>query len=101
MSDEKIIMKITLEDFEHVRILGSLGDYFFYKHETGEVCLESCLNGYCVAFYDAQHNLKRPKICTDIKPPENVTTDTGFVRQIRFMEAATQLALQIVNASEL
>lgn len=44
---------------------------FTHKMEDGgEICLESCLNGYCVGRYDKDLNLIGEKTCTNTEGME-------------------------------
>ena len=40
--------------------------YISYKFGKFEICLEPCLNGFCVAIYDNKQNLLEPKKCTKL-----------------------------------
>ena len=61
-------MRLTLGSFTRSGGMGSFGHTFTHKLKNGgEICLESCLNGYCVGKYDKDLNLIDKKICTDIE----------------------------------
>lgn len=62
-------MKLTLGSFKRQGVQGSFGHYLSHELEDGkEVCLESCLNGYCVGIYDRKGgNLIGDKTCTKIE----------------------------------
>lgn len=48
--------------------MGSFNHVFTHYTEDGrEVCLESCLSGYCVAIYDKDRGLIGEKTCTNIE----------------------------------
>lgn len=39
----------------------------YFEHllpDGGTICLESCMNGYCVGRYDADKELVKEKVCT-------------------------------------
>ena len=60
--------KLTLGSFKREGAQGSFAHYF--KHvlpDGGEICLESCLEGYCVARYDKDLNIVGEKKCTKIE----------------------------------
>lgn len=58
--------KLTIGSFKREGEQGSFGHYFSHILEDGrEVCLESCLSGYCVGIYDKKGgNLMGEKTCT-------------------------------------
>lgn len=72
-------------------IEGSCGHYFTFKGEEIEVCLESCLNGYCgVTIYDLEEDLLMPKVCTnldmsigEIMPGFSMTTSQALPKALR------------------
>ena len=71
--------KLTLGSFTRSGSLGSFGHTFTHKLEDGgEICLESCLNGYCVGRYDKELNLVGKKICTNIEGMMEMQIDPGF-----------------------
>ena len=58
---------LTLGSFKREGAQGSFGHTFTHKlEEGGEICLESCLEGYCVGKYDKDLNLIGEKICTKL-----------------------------------
>jgi hypothetical protein len=63
--------KLTIGSFKREGEVGSFGHYFTHTLEDGrEVCLESCLEGYCVAIYEVDgehHNIVGEKTCTRIE----------------------------------
>lgn len=61
-------MKLRIGDFERHGEKGSFAHYFSHILPDGrEVCLESCLAGYCVGIYDkAGGELVKGKTCTNI-----------------------------------
>lgn len=57
--------KLTLGSFDRSGPPGSFGHMFTHKlPDGGEICLESCLEGYCVGRYDKNLNLLGKKKCT-------------------------------------
>ena len=58
--------KLTLGSFKREGAQGSFGHTFTHKLDDGEICLESCLEGYCVGRYDKNQNLIGEKICTKV-----------------------------------
>ena len=59
--------QLGLGNFKRFGPPGSFGHYFSATLKDGrEVCLESCLNGYCVGIYDKDRDLLGKKTCTNI-----------------------------------
>ena len=59
--------------------MGSFGHTFTHFTEDGrEVCLESCLGGYCVGIYDKHKNLIGEKACTEIEGMLEAQIMPGF-----------------------
>jgi len=59
--------ELTLGSFKRSGGMGSFGHVFTHKLDGGgEICLESCLNGYDVAIYDKNLDLIGEKTCTNI-----------------------------------
>lgn len=57
--------KLVLGSFVRSGPPGSFGHVFTHKlEEGGEICLESCMEGYCVGKYDKDLNLIGEKECT-------------------------------------
>jgi hypothetical protein len=74
--------KLTIKSFNRIDSPQVLSHYFSHKTEDGrEVCLESCMSGYCVAVYDATQNIIGKKTCTDLR------SDFGYG-----LEKAVQIA---------
>lgn len=87
--------KLTLGSFKRIGPPGSFNHYFSCKLETGEeICLESCLNGYCVAKYDKDQNLIGEKTCTNIEGMVEAQFMPGF--SIGTGEALTE-AIKLAN----
>lgn len=60
-------MKLTIGDFTRSGPVGSFGHVFTHKLEDGgEICLESCMEGYCVGRYDKDLQLIGEKKCTEM-----------------------------------
>lgn len=58
--------------------MGSFGHYFSHTLSDGrEVCLESCLNGYCVAVYKDKEIIGE-KTCTNIDGMLEMQIMPGF-----------------------
>lgn len=71
--------KLTIGSFKREGQQGSFGHYFKHKLEDGgEICLESCLNGYCVGRYDKNLDLVGEKICTNIEGMLEMQIMPGF-----------------------
>ena len=71
--------KLTLGSFVRSGSVGSFGHMFTHKLEDGgEICLESCLNGYCVGRYDKDLNLIGEKTCTNIEGMLEMQIIPGF-----------------------
>lgn len=56
--------KLTAKNFEYAENSGIV--YLTYKSGSFEICLEPCLNGFCVGLYDDNQELLKPKACTNI-----------------------------------
>ena len=70
--------KLTIGSFKRSGEQGSFGHMFQHFTEDGiEVCLESCLNGYCVGLYRNQ-NLIGEKTCTNIEGMMEMQIAPGF-----------------------
>ena len=71
--------KLTLGSFKRSGPQGSFGHLFTHKlAEGGEICLESCLSGYCVGKYDKDLNLIGEKTCTKIDGMMEMQIAPGF-----------------------
>lgn len=71
--------KLTLGSFTRSGPQGSFGHLFTHKTEDGgEICLESCMNGYCVGRYDKNLELTGKKICTNIQGMAEMQIAPGF-----------------------
>lgn len=71
--------KLTIGSFKRNGAPGSFQHYFSYKTEDGgEICLESCLSGYCVAKYDKDLNIIGEKKCTKIDGMLEMQIMPGF-----------------------
>jgi len=71
--------KLTLGSFKREGAVGSFGHVFtHWLADGGEICLESCLNGYDVAIYDKERNLIGEKKCTNIKEMLEMQIVPGF-----------------------
>ena len=69
---------LTLGSFQRIGPPGSFGHYFTAQVDGKEVCLESCMGGYCVAVYDAKKNLIGEKTCTNIEGMMEAQIAPGF-----------------------
>lgn len=59
--------KLTIEDFKRVDMENSFGHYYEHRFADGTtICLESCMDGYCIARYDARQEIIGNKICTEL-----------------------------------
>lgn len=59
--------RLTISDFKRHGEPGSFQHYFEATLPDGDkICLEACMEGYCVARYDAQENIKGEKLCTKL-----------------------------------
>lgn len=71
--------KLTIGSFKRSGPAGSFGHVFTHKlPEGGEICLESCMNGYCVGRYDEHQELIGEKICTNIAGMMEAQIAPGF-----------------------
>jgi len=71
--------KLTMGSFKRSGQMGSFNHLFTHKLEGGgEVCLESCLNGYCVGVYDEKLDLIGDKTCTNIEGMDEMQIMPGF-----------------------
>jgi len=97
MTKNKTIKTLKLGDFTRKGVVGSLGHYFSHILPDGkEVCLEACMNGYCVAIYDKRGgNLIGEKTCTNLEGYE-LSFLGGSVFSVRSGEALEK-AIKIAN----
>lgn len=71
--------KLVLGSFKREGAQGSFGHTFTHFTDDGrEICLESCLNGYCVGIYDKNKNLIDEKECTNIEMMLEMQIIPGF-----------------------
>lgn len=72
--------KLTIGSFVRSGPQGSFGHVFTHTFEdgSGELCLESCMNGYCVARYDKDRELIGEKKCTNIEGMMEAQIMPGF-----------------------
>lgn len=90
-------MKYKLGDFKREGVPGSFQHYFSHTFANGdELCLEACLNGYCVAKYDKNKEIIGKKICTNLEGMLDMQIIPGF--SIATGEALEK-ALKIVNTN--
>ncbi len=61
--------RLALTDFKFQKIPGSSFKYFSVIVRDIEICLEPCMNGCEVAFYDSEQELIFPKECTNTLNP--------------------------------
>ncbi len=77
-------MILEYTDFKTLKHVG-MGYYLSLMLPDGrEVCLESCLNGYCVAIYKDEELILN-KTCTDFKDLKSVSIIDG-------LKVATEIA---------
>lgn len=78
---------LTEKDFKINRAY----NYYSYKNNEIEICLEPCLNGFDVALYDLNRCLLKEKICTNLK-------DKGIYSRLYFVFS---MAKAIMHANDL
>lgn len=90
--------KLTLGNFKREGAPGSFGHYFTHFTNDGrEVCLESCLNGYCVAIYKDK-NIIGEKTCTNIDGMMEMQIMPGFSMGTgEALERALKIANKKIN----
>ena len=87
--------KLRIGDFKREGKEGSFEHYFTWSNDKIEICLESCLNGYCVGIYEAKtQTLIKEKICTNISGIVEAQIAPGF--SLNSGEALTK-AVEIAN----
>jgi hypothetical protein len=87
--------KLTIGSFTRSGLPGSFGHTFTHKLDNGgEICLESCMNGYCVGKYDKDLNLVGEKTCTNIDGMLEAQIMPGFSMGTG---EALQKAVEIAN----
>jgi len=87
--------KLTLGSFTRKGVVGSLGHYFSHIMPDGkEICLETCMGGYCVALYDKEGgNLIGEKTCTNLEGYELSFIGENFnMRTGEALEKAIEIA---------
>ena len=71
--------KLVLGSFKRSGAVGSFNHTFTHKlPDGGEICLEACMSGYCVAKYDKDLNLVGKKECTNIEGMMEMQIAPGF-----------------------
>lgn len=71
--------KLLLGHFTRTGEQGSFNHVFTHKLEDGgEICLEACMGGYCVARYDGKLDLVGEKVCTNIESYPGSVIAPGF-----------------------
>ena len=84
---------LTIKDFVLHVSTTSMGHHFSHLFDDGnEICLESCMSGYCVAIYDNRQELIGTKTCTKLTDDYRVP----FGTQIGDVVAITA-ALEVAN----
>jgi hypothetical protein len=91
--------KLTLGSFKRSGEQGSFGHTFTHKLEDGgEICLESCMEGYCVGKYDKDLNLIGSKICTKISGMMERQIAPGFSMATgEAIEKAIEIANKLIS----
>ena len=87
--------KLTLGSFKRIGAAGSFQHYFEHMVENGDtICLEACLQGYCVAKYDKNKNIiSDGKICTNFDDMLETQIFSGFsIRTGEALEKAVEIA---------
>lgn len=87
--------KLTIGSFKREGLAGSFQHYF--KHELpdgGEICLEACMEGYCVGRYDKNKDLIGEKTCTRVDGMMEAQIMPGFSMGTG---EALQKAVEIAN----
>lgn len=82
---------LTIKDFKKVSV--GVGFPEFYQHFTKDmrqVCLEPCLQGFCIGIYDDEEELIGTKRCTNLSN-EHMTFGEEVDRD------ALEMALKIAN----
>lgn len=76
--------KLTMSSFVRSVPPGSFGHLFTHKlDEGGEICLESCMEGYCVGRYDKNLDLLGEKKCTRMgEEDEALNKAIGFANEM-------------------
>lgn len=61
------LTRLTIGDFVRHGEPGSYQHYFEAELNGGDkICLEACMEGYCVARYDSRNDIKGEKVCTKL-----------------------------------
>jgi hypothetical protein len=89
-------MTLVIEDFKRYGEPDSFQHYYAHRLKDGrELCLEACIQGYCVAIYNKHAEIIGDKTCTDLPDiPFGQEIATGLA--LRSDKAITK-ALQIAN----
>lgn len=91
--------KLRIGDFKRVGQPGSFAHYFTHTLPDGrEVCLESCMEGYCVGVYDRpEGSLIGEKNCTRIPGMFERQIASGFsMGSGEALEKAVEIANEMV-----
>lgn len=90
--------KLTIGSFKREGSIGSFGHTFTHKLEDGgEICLESCMSGYCVARYDKDLEIVSEKLCTKIEGMMEMQIAPGFSMGTgEALEKAVELANTLI-----
>jgi hypothetical protein len=71
--------KLTIGSFKREGEKGSFQHYFSHVTEDGrEVCLEACMEGYCVGIYDQMGFVEGEKTCTKMPNYSDAQIFPGF-----------------------
>ena len=92
--------KLTIGSFVRKGSQGSFGHYFSHILSDGkEICLESCLAGYCVGIYDKEGGgLMGEKTCTKIDGMLESQIMSGFsIMSGEALEKAVKIANKIIT----
>ena len=63
-----MLVNLKAEDFKLIKAENNIR-YLQYKFKDGtkrSICLEPCLNGFCIGYYDGEDEMITDKICTNI-----------------------------------
>jgi hypothetical protein len=70
---------LTISAFTRQGEPGSFAHTFTHVLPDGrQICLESCMSGYCVGLYDQKQELLVKKTCTNIEGMEEMQIARGF-----------------------
>jgi len=92
---------LTIKDFER-REASGFAFYLGHDFDEYEICLEPCMNGYCVAIYKGGEIVsEEPKRCTNLKSPRGTVMITEFPIHLKqfssFVNRAQSRALKYAN----